>query len=70
MRPARRRLARPLLIGLLTLPLLETGACVQIAQDSIINGFFDAATPMFIERAQDALSPPVNAGETDGDGGP
>lgn len=41
---------------LLGLPLLGTGACVQIVQDAVIEGFFNAATPLLVDRAEERLA--------------
>lgn len=71
MRSVRPRLVRGLLIGLLTVPLLETGACVQIAQDAVIGGFFNVATPLLVARAESTLDQPTADGQADnGDNGP
>ena len=35
--------------------LLQTGACVQIAQRAVINGFFDGFNPFLIDYATRTL---------------
>ncbi len=58
------------LLMLLGLPLLATGPCLTTAEQSIINGFFDAVTPLLIERFAEELGVsetvivPVEVGET------
>lgn len=52
-----RRIGRWLLAAALTMPLLQNGACVDIAQRSLINGFFDWFNAALIER----LDPPIDA---------
>jgi hypothetical protein len=46
-----RRFGRQALVGTLLLPLLATGPCLTTAEQSVINGFFDAVTPLLIEQA-------------------
>jgi hypothetical protein len=38
--------------------LLATGPCVTIAQQSLINGFFDAVTPILVDYARQELGLP------------
>ncbi len=49
MRVKKRTILRQLMLVALTLPLLDA-TCVQIAERSLINGFFDAATPYAADR--------------------
>lgn len=55
MRRSRWRLWRKLLVGILALPLLQA-SCLEIAQRSVINGFFGALTPWLDERVQEQLT--------------
>jgi hypothetical protein len=41
--------------ALLTLPLLQSGTCAEILERSLINGFFQAVTPVLQDRAEMAL---------------
>jgi len=45
MRRARKTLWLKIVIVALTMPLLQT-SCVEITQRTLINGFFDATTPI------------------------
>ena len=45
MRNSRTRLWRWAAIGLISWPLLSS-SCVDIAQRSVVNGFFDAFIPL------------------------
>ncbi len=49
MRAKKRRFLRRLMLVGLALPLFET-TCVQITERSLINGFFDAATPFAADQ--------------------
>jgi hypothetical protein len=49
------------LIGILTLPLFQ-GACVDLTQRSMINGFFNAVTPLVDEHLKDKLEDVVAGG--------
>ena len=60
------RLARETLIGLLTFPLLGTGACVDILHTAIIQGFFNAATPQLLNYVESGLSAESGADESNG----
>jgi hypothetical protein len=40
---------------LLGLPLLATGPCLITAEQSLVNGFFDAVTPLLIQWYSDQL---------------
>ena len=53
-----------LLVGLVALPLLATGPCLTIAQQSVINGFFNAVTPELVDQARTTLGllPAVTTG--------
>jgi hypothetical protein len=54
----RRSFSSPwhkLAIVILTLPLLAT-SCVEMAQRTLINGFFDAVTPLADARFEDRLA--------------
>ena len=62
MQSQRSRLSRSLLIGALTFPLLGTGTCLEITQNSLINGFFDATTPLLLEYVESQL--PNSSDET------
>ena len=42
------------LIGL-TLPLLQTGTCVEILERTVINSVFDATTPVLNDAVQTRL---------------
>ena len=55
MQSQRPRLARSFLIGILACPLLGTGPCLEITQNSIISGFFDATTLLLLEYAESQL---------------
>jgi hypothetical protein len=60
---------RRLALLALTLPLLQTTTCLDIAQQSILRGFFNAVTPQLVAAAQDRLgvepaSGPVTPGTT------
>ena len=61
-------LARRAALVLLGLPLVATGPCLITAQQALINGFFDAVTPLLIERVADDLGVTVPT-ETVPDGG-
>jgi hypothetical protein len=49
------RFGRGVALVLLGLPLLATGPCLTTAEESVINGFFDAVTPLLIERTAEDL---------------
>ncbi len=55
MERSRKTMWRRLMIGALTLPLLSM-SCVDIAQRALINGFFDAATPLLVEQWEECLT--------------
>ncbi len=56
MRTAKRcSFDRRVALVLLGLPLLATGPCLLTAQQALINGFFDAVTPLLVERVADEL---------------
>ena len=55
MKRSRKTMWRRLTIGALTLPLLSM-SCVDIAQRALINGFFDAATPLLVEQWEECLT--------------
>ncbi len=44
-------------LAVLALPLCAAGPCVQLIEDALIQGFFDATTPLLIERVQASLNP-------------
>lgn len=44
-----------LVVAALTFPLLQT-SCVEVAERSLINGFFDAATPTVDEHLAGCLT--------------
>ncbi|MFQ5805061.1 MAG: hypothetical protein ACE5I3_01285 [Phycisphaerae bacterium] len=54
MKRSQKTLWCKLVIGALTLPLLQT-SCVEILQRAVINGFFDAATPLLDEEFEERL---------------
>jgi hypothetical protein len=56
MRSRQSRLVRAVLIGLLTFPLLGTGACLEIMQNAVIHGFFDTATPLLLDYVESQLA--------------
>jgi hypothetical protein len=58
----RLRLAGAALV--LALPLLATGPCLLTAEQALINGFFDAVTPMLVDRFASELG--VTPSETPG----
>jgi hypothetical protein len=49
------RTLRVIALGLVALPLLTTGPCLTIADQSLINGFFNAVTPLLVDEARSAL---------------
>jgi hypothetical protein len=51
----QRRFKRGVAMLLLGLPLLVTGPCLLTAEQSVINGFFDAVTPLLIQWYSDQL---------------
>jgi len=51
----QQRLSRAIALLLLGLPLLATGPCLLTAEQSLINGFFDAVTPLLIQWYSDQL---------------
>lgn len=51
----RRTFRRSLIIALATFPLLSTGTCLEIATESLIDGFFDATTSIVNDRLSDEL---------------
>lgn len=54
-RTATRRRAWNAALAVLTLPLLQTAACIDRAQRSIINGVFDAIIPIVVSDAERRL---------------
>jgi len=58
MKTRRSRLVRCLAIISLTFPLLATGSCLTIAQQSVIEGTFDAVTPLIVARLREELGLP------------
>ena len=54
MKRAHKSLWLRLMIGALTLPLLQT-SCVEITQRTLINGFFNGTTPVLNDRFEDWL---------------
>ncbi len=68
----RTRSSRKLLawaVIALSCPLLTTGPCLTIANESVINGFFDAVTPLLIDYARDQLGlAPLDTTGTTGTG--
>jgi hypothetical protein len=55
------RLVRGLILGAAILPLLAAGSCVVIAQTSVLNGFFNAVTPIFIDQVRVDLGLPATS---------
>lgn len=51
----RCRWLRAVTLGVVVLPLLATGPCLSIAQESAIAGFFKALTPLLVEQLKDHL---------------
>ncbi len=49
------RLRRKVVLVALALPLLSAGTCLNLARESVINGFFDAVTPALDQQLQDTL---------------
>jgi hypothetical protein len=63
----RSRVLRYLALASVVCPLLATGPCVTIAEQSVINGFFDAVTPILVDYARQELGlPPLTATDTTG----
>lgn len=54
----RRRLA----LAALALPLLSTGTCLQLTQDALITGFFNAFTAEIVALARERLGLTAPAG--------
>ncbi len=53
-RPSSLKLLRRLGPFILTAPLFQ-GACIDLWQSALVNGFFRGATPVFEQALQDAL---------------
>jgi hypothetical protein len=67
MKTRRSRLVRWSAIVGLTFPLLATGSCLTIAQQSVIEGAFDAITPLIVARLREELGlPPLTDDSTSG----
>jgi hypothetical protein len=62
----RRTWRRRAALVLLTMPLLQTATCLDIASVSLINGFFDAVTPHLIDAAREQLGL-IEEGSNSGD---
>ena len=62
MRRSHTTLYCKLAIALLTLPLLEL-SCVEITQRTLINGFFNAVTPLVDEQLENRLADVLGPGE-------
>ncbi len=60
----RSRIRRRVLLVVLALPLLTTGTCLDIAQESLIDGFFDAVTPHLVDQAEEGLGLTSDASDT------
>jgi len=56
-------------IMLLALPLLATGPCLITAEQSLINGFFDAVTPLLIQQVSEELGVTSTTGTVPTTGG-
>jgi hypothetical protein len=64
-RVRRSRVLRYLALASVVCPLLATGPCVTIAEQSVINGFFDAVTPILVDHARQELGlPPLTTTDT------
>ena len=60
MSPVRRsRWFRCLTLASLASLLLATGPCLTTAEQSLINGFFDALTPLVVDQARQQLGLPA-----------
>jgi len=57
-----RRAVRMAILVAFTAPLLAVGPCLTIAQKSAINGFFNAVTPLVVERVADDLGVSTTTG--------
>lgn len=55
MKRTRKTVWLRVVIGIVTLPVLST-SCVDIAQRAVINGFFDATTPLLDEQIGECLT--------------
>lgn len=55
MKLRRHRWLRAALLGVVAFPLLATGPCLTIAQESAIAGFFKALTPILVDQLKDHL---------------
>lgn len=55
MKLRRRRWLRAVMLGIVAFPLLATGPCLSIAQESAIAGFFQALTPILVDQLKDHL---------------
>lgn len=54
--PGLRRRLRIVLLASLTMPLFQTGTCVEMLQRIVINSIFDATTPLLDEVVQQRLN--------------
>jgi|GEM_PF-5258201 len=59
----RSKLWLAVVVALAAWPLMS-GSCVDIMNRSLINGFFDAATPILLEQLEDSLTNGEDAEET------
>lgn len=55
MKLRRHRWLRAVMLGAVAFPLLATGPCLSIAQESAIAGFFKALTPILVDQLKDHL---------------
>lgn len=55
MKRTSRTLWWRVVIGVATLPVVST-SCVEVAERAIIDGFFDAATPLLDEQLEECLT--------------
>lgn len=62
------RFAGHLVVAALTVPVLGAGTCLTIAQESLINGYFGALTPLLAERLEDRLDDVWGTGQESSDG--
>ena len=59
MKPKLPCLMRTIEVIVLALPLLTTGSCGSIVEQSIIDGFFNAVTPVVTDEFRQRLGLPA-----------
>ena len=64
MRSSPSALRQVVVLGLASLPVLAVGTCQLIAQQAVINGFFDVVTPLLVEHARSELGLPTTTTQT------